>query len=46
MSDTFKKTYKIKYTVNLLPNINEEDSTMMDIFGESDNIEVFQTEVV
>ena len=41
-----KKTYKIKYTVNLLPAIDEEDESIMDILGETDNIDVFHASVV
>ena len=37
--------YKVKYTLNLLPSVQKADQ-IMDIIGVSENIDLFETEVI
>ena len=41
ISDTGAKVYKIKYTLNLLPSIDEFEDSLMNACGETEEIEIF-----
>lgn len=36
-----KKIYKIKYTLNILPSMSEEEETLMNTAGQTDELEIF-----
>ena len=40
------KVYKIKYTINLLPITGDNDTNLMDMLADTDQIDVFETKVV
>ena len=44
--DDDAKVYKIKYTLNLLPNIDESQDSLMEACGETDELEIFECEVL
>ena len=46
-NDTTHQIYKIKYTINLLPCMDVDDNlSLMDLMGDTDLIEIFQTKAV
>ena len=44
--DVNTRVYKIKYTLNLLPKMCDDNAKLMDMLGDSEDIEVFNTNVV
>jgi hypothetical protein len=46
--DPDARFFKISYTLNLLPRVDKDhfDGNMMDIFGSTEQLEVFKTKVV
>jgi len=41
--DHLNKINKIKYTLNLLPNMKDADDDFMEIIGDTEQTEIFQT---
>ena len=46
MGDQDKKLYKIKYTINILPSINESEESLMEALGETNELKIFQSKVI
>ena len=46
IDDEDQKVYKIQYTLNLLPNIDESVDSLMEACGETDELEIFECEVL
>ena len=38
--------FKIKYQLNILPSVSEEDGQLMGAIQDSDELEIFETELV
>ena len=40
------KVYKIKYILNVLPNIDESQDSLMEAIAETDELEIFENKVL
>ena len=46
MNEEGKKIYKIKYTLNLLPQTSEEEDSLMNALGETEELQILSTKAI